>query len=280
MTYFIKICAIAAVISGPSFGEQIDLNIQAIPSSEILNTIPHDILGLSLGQTSLEAKSIIIAEFEDDVKETTSDVRHIRDNGDDVSFSFLSRFTYKSQRSSDGSADQLAVYLGTDALEGRVVGISRKLILGQGNTVQDIVKSLKEKYGNPSLEHEAMYRFTLHYAYGEGGFISDLQQVSADLLAAKPTNIGFVAFGHRFHPETPCLKAESSRDYWYSKYRGVDQEAVACHGFLTIGVKKLAQSILISFEMEAVGAVIAQREYLDALISGAPAPKPVSKLKL
>lgn len=271
-----------AKLTSASFAQNAEpLQIAPLSSSHTRTSVSHTILGLRLGQSGSEAREAVLAHSGEAFAVRTTNSKHGRRSGEEVGFSYESQFYTKSNRRRAAGRDDLTVTLGTAALEGRVVGITRDVTLTKDHaeTTDDLVAVMLTKYGEPSLIYDGGQGVTMLYAYDGDGFIKDLKEVSEYLFATKPSNVTHTAFGYNFHGGVPCLTPEPDLRYRFLTKRVHIGPASTCAAFLRIDISKFRLPIQMRFVLEDQAAARAQVRYLDALIKGPPTATPTVEFK-
>ena len=162
-----------------------------------------------------------------------------------------------------------------------MIGITRDVTLTSDHTqtTDELVKTMLDTYGDPSLIHTGTRIVTLLYAYDAHGFVKDLKEVSEYLFATQSADRIHNAYGYDFHGDVPCLTMETNLSYkFYAKRYDLDRPRT-CSALLRIELSRFRSPVQMRFTLEDHAAARAQTKYLDELIKGPPVIKTSPKIK-
>ena len=177
---------------------------------------PFGILGLAPGASSQTALEALSEHFERDLFPETVTLSIQSPKGRQFQYEYVQRFTTPwvdgFVRMGNNSYEEITVDLATEVLGGRVLAIHRTIVMTENDhpSAEAIFGQLIETYGQPSAMITGAHESELLYAYGNDGFISDLNQLEDTMhpvIANQPRTASISRYGSYFHEDVPCIGA-------------------------------------------------------------------------
>ena len=253
------------------------------PTSELRQSIPaitstehpYAILGLAPGtsqQTALEALS---EHFERDAFPESVTINIQSPQGRQFQYEYVQRLTTPwvdgFVRMGNDSYEEITIDLATEVLGGRVLAIHRTIVMTENDrpSAEAIFGQLIEAYGQPSAMVTGTHESELLYAYGNGGFITDIIQLEETMhpvIANQPRTTSTSRFGAPFHEDVPCIGAIGRNEFYAFRMPRREDPLASCDAALRVQIRASNGKTMIRFDLMDYRLIRANRNETDRQI--------------